>query len=115
MFVLPALILPLVFGLAIYRMYQIPRRLWSGELVLPGKQHAALSAATIAATIAAYLALLGYTIWLGTALVQAFFVTENRMAAYLSLAFYITVYPLVYVGAAWVFYYGLKPRTVPGN
>lgn len=111
MFVLPALILPPVFGLAIYRMYQIPRRLWSGELVLPGKQHAALSAATIAA----YLALLGYTIWLGTALVQAFFVTENRMAAYLSLAFYITVYPLVYVGAAWVFYHGLKPRTVPGN
>lgn len=105
MFVLPALILPLVFGLAIYRLYQIPRRLWAGELTLPGKQRAALSAATIAA----YLVLLSYTIWLGIALVHALFVTDNRMPAYLSLAFYIAVYLLVYVGAAWVFYHGLKP------
>jgi hypothetical protein len=111
MFVLPALILPLVFGLAIYRLYQIPRRLWLGELRLPGKQRAYLSTATVAA----YLALLSYTIGLGAALVQALFVTENRMPAYLSLVVYMAAYPLVYVGAAWVFYYGLKSRAVLGH
>jgi hypothetical protein len=111
MFVLPALILPLVFGLAIYRLYQIPRRLWLGELRLPGKQRVYLSTVTVTA----YLALLSYTIALGAALVQVFFVTENRMPAYLSLVVYMAAYPLVYVGAAWVFYYGLKPGAALGH
>ena len=66
MFVLLALILPLIFGLAITRLYQIPRKLWH-------------------------------------------FVAENHLHAYLSVAVYVGIYPLVYIAAAWVFYYGPKP------
>ena len=106
MFVLPVLILPLVFGLAIYRLYQIPRRLWLGDLRLPGKQRPYLSTATVAA----YLALLIYTIALGAALLQATFVPQNHIPVYLSLVACVLAYPVVYMGAAWVFYYGLKPK-----
>jgi len=105
MFVLPALILPLIFGLAITRLYQIPRKLWQGELRLAGKQQIYL--ATV--TVAAYLALFSYTVLLGAALLQAVFVAENHLHAYLSVAVYVGIYPLVYIAAAWVFYYGLKP------
>jgi hypothetical protein len=107
MFVLPALILPLIFGLAITRLYQIPRKLWLGELQLAGKQHIYLS--TI--TVTAYLALFGYTALLGTSLIQAVFFAENRLSAYLSVAVYAGAYPLIYIAAAWVFYYGLKPNS----
>lgn len=111
MFILPALIFPLVFGLAIHHLTQIPRRIWRGELRLPGKQRIGLSMATVVA----YFALLGYTIALGTALAQALLVVEHRMPAYLSLLAYIAAYPLVYVGAAWVFFYGLKPQATPAR
>ena len=111
MFVLPALILPLIFGLAITRLYQIPRKLWLGELQLAGKQQIYLSTVTIAA----YLALFSYTALLGAALFQAVFIAENRLNAYLSVAVYVGAYPLVYIAAAWVFYYGLKPTSKFAN
>ena len=88
MFVLPALILPLIFGLAITRLYQIPRKLWLGELQLAGKQQIYLSTVTIAA----YLALFSYTALLGAALFQAVFIAENRLNAYLSVAVYVGAY-----------------------
>ena len=52
--------------------------------------------------------MLFYTIALSTALIQALLLAENRLSAYLSLLLYIAAYPLVYFGAAWVFYYGLQ-------
>ena len=111
MFVLPALSLPLVFGLAITRLYQIPHKLWLGELRLAGKQQIYLTTATVAA----YLALFSYTVLLGAALFQAVFVAESRLHAYLSVAVYVGAYPLVYIAAAWVFYYGLKPASKSSN
>ncbi len=62
-FVLPALILPLIFGLAITRLYQIPRKLWH-------------------------------------------FVAENPLHAYLSVAVYVGIYPLVYIAARGCFTMG---------
>lgn len=106
MFLLPALFLPLVFGLAIHRLYEIPQKLWRGELQLPGRQRALL----YVVTMAAYLALLGYTIALGIALAQALLVAEDLLSAYLALLRYVAGYPLVYFVAAWVFYYGLRPN-----
>lgn len=103
MFLLPTLFLPLVFGLAVFRLYQIPRKLWAGALRLPGRPRIILWMATVGA----YLALLCYTIALGTALVRAVFFAESSYSAYLSLVIYVAAYPLVYFAAAWVFYYGL--------
>lgn len=111
MLLLPALLAPLVFGLAIFRLYQIPRKLWSGELRLPDRRHIVL----LVATVGAYLALLGHTLALSATLVRALFLTENRMSAYLPLLIYVAAYPFVYFGAAWVFYYGLKPDLRSGN
>ena len=104
MFLLPMLLLPLVLGLAVYRLYQIPRKLWSGALRLPGRHRPFLGAATVGA----YLVLLCCTVALSTALIRALLLAENRLSAYLSLLLYIAAYPLVYFGAAWVFYYGLQ-------
>ena len=109
MFVLPALIIPLVFGLALYRLYQVPRRLWTGELQLPGARNRLLHAATIAA----YLVLLVCTLALGFALARTLLVAEDRLSAYWTLLAYMAAYPLVYIGVAWVFYYGLKPASPP--
>lgn len=105
MFVLPALVLPLVFGLAIYRLYQVPRRLASGELRPPAARRLLWSAAGAFA----YLALLGYTLFLGLSLARLALVSGSRLSAYFSLLGYVAVYPVVYVAAAWVFYYALVP------
>ena len=107
MFVLPTLIFPLVFGLALFRLYQIPRKLWSGELLLPGAHRLFL----LSATVGAYLALLFYTVALAAFLVHALFVDGDRVSAYLALLAHLVAYPLVYLGAAWIFYYGLRPSS----
>lgn len=49
MFLLPAFLVLLVFGLAVFRLVQIPRRLWSGELRLAGSRFSALRVATVVA------------------------------------------------------------------
>ncbi len=106
MFVLPALIFPFVFGLALFRLVEIPRKLWAGVLRLPGR-HRRL---WLAATAGAYLALLCYTAALAAVLARAIFLAENQVFAYLSLLIYVASYPVVYFVAAWVFYYGLEPK-----
>jgi len=105
MFVLPALVLPLVFGLAIYRLYQVPRRLASGELRPPAARRVLWSVAGAFA----YAALLAYTLFLGASLARLVLISGSRLSAYFSLLGYVAVYPIVYVGAAWVFYYALIP------
>ena len=109
MFVLPALILPLVLGLAVFRLYQVPRRLWAGELRLPGRKRLLLHIATITA----YLVLMAYTVALSLALARAILVAGDRLSAYGALLAYMAAYPLVYFGVAWIFYHGLKPTSPP--
>ncbi|MBH2010693.1 MAG: hypothetical protein I8H71_13400 [Xanthomonadaceae bacterium] len=106
MFVIPALLIPLVFGLAVFRLYQIPRRLWLGQLRFPGRQRVVLQMATIAA----YVGLLSYTIVLASLLTQALWFAQNRLSAFVELVVYMAAYPLVYLAAAWIFYYGFKPQ-----
>lgn len=101
MFVLPALIFPFVLVLALYRLVQIPAKLWAGSLRFSDRHRLR------AATVAAYLVLLCYTAALAAALVRAFWLAANQMFAYLSLLMYVAAYPVVYFVAAWVFYYGL--------
>lgn len=105
MFLLPAFLVLLVFGLAIFRLVQIPRRLWSGDLRLAGARCSALRVATVVA----YAVLLASTAALGVALLRTLLWSGGDGAAYLSLLGYFAAYPLVYVAAAWIFFYGLKP------
>lgn len=105
MFILPALVIPLVFVLAIRRLYEIPQKLWRNQLRLPGRQRPLLHAATVTA----YAALLGCTVALGAALAHVLLAAQDRLPAYVALLGYMAAYPLVYFFAAWVFYYGLRP------
>lgn len=111
MFALPALILPLVFGLAIHRLYQIPRRLASGELRPPARHRLPWSIAGVVA----YLALLAYTAFLGASLVRMLFIGGGRWPAYFSLLGYVVAYPAVYIAAAWVFYHAVVPARPEGT
>lgn len=106
MFALQAVILPLVFGLAIFRLYQIPKKLFSGELRPPVRHRAIL----FIATVFAYFLLLIYTALLITSLIFALFFSENSASAYFSLLIYVAAYPFVYIGVAWIFYYGFSRR-----
>ena len=58
----------------------------------------------------AYLALLGCTLRLGFVLVQVGWASDEPLSAFLAVLGWVAAYPCVYVGAAWAFYHGLKPR-----
>ena len=105
MFVLPAIALPFLLMLAVYRLLHIPLQLRTGTLRVPERRRTVL----LVATAAAYLALLAYTVGLLTALVHTLFFAADSLSAYLELAAYVLAYPLVYLAAAWIFYHGLKP------
>lgn len=105
MFVLPAIALPFLLMLAIYRLLHIPRQLRAGALRVPEQRRTVL----LVATAAAYMVLLAYTVGLLTALVHALFFAADSVSAYLELAAYVLAYPLVYLAAAWISYHGLKP------
>jgi ABC-type nickel/cobalt efflux system permease component RcnA len=107
MFVLPAIALPFLLMLAVYRLLHIPRQLRAGALQVPVRRRAMLLAAT--ATAAAYLALMAYTVALLVALVHTLLFAADSLSAYLELAAYALAYPLVYLAAAWILYHGLKP------
>ena len=52
---------------------------------------------------------------LGLALVHALVAAQDRAAAYLALLGYVVAYPVVYFLAAWVFFYGLRPKQTSKN
>lgn len=113
MFLLPAILLPFLFGLAVYRLVQIPHRLWSGTLQVPARRRAAWCMAGGTA----YLVVLGYTLGLGAAVVHALVFAADPIAAWLSLVGYVLAYPVAYVVAAWVLYHALQsvpPRSGRG-
>lgn len=104
MFVLPLILVPIVFLMALARLYQIPGQLRSGRLQLVGRGRAGLRMATLLA----YAGLLAGSGALLAALVYASFFAADRWSASLYLAPYLALYPWLYLAAAWVFYYGLK-------
>lgn len=105
MFALPAIALPFLLMLAVYRLLHVPLQLRAGPLRVPERRRTVL----LVATAAAYLVLLAYTVVLLTALVHTLFFAADSVSAYLELAPYVLAYPLVYLVAAWTFYHGLKP------
>jgi hypothetical protein len=103
MFFLPLILVPIVFLMALARLYQIPVQLRSGRLLLVERGRPVLRLATLLA----YAGLLAGSGALLAALVYASFFAADRWSAYLHLAPYLALYPFLYL-AAWVFYYGLK-------
>lgn len=102
MFFLPLILVPIMLLMALNRLWQTPVRLRSGALRLSEGGGLRL------ATVLAYAALLAGTVAVLAALVHASFFTADRLAAFLHLAPYLMLYPLLYLAVAWLFYYGLK-------
>lgn len=106
MFALPLIALPFVFAAAIYRLYVLPRRLFSSQI------HLARSALSIrtALTLLAYSALLGYTAAIAVALATHLPQAISNLTLWLRLGPLLAGYPFVYVAAEWAFYYGFRQR-----
>ena len=105
MFLLPAVVLPFIFALALYRLYTVPRRLLSGKLeVRPSRWRGRAIAATLA-----YVMLLGASVALAWAVSKAIFASTDVGSAYLLLAGCGVAFPLMYMAAAWVFFHALRP------
>jgi len=104
MIVLPLLIFPLVFGMALHRLYQIPLGLHSGQLRL--SEHRRLPWSVAAAV--AYGVLLAYTVALCIAAARALLAEGGGLPAFWSIAGYVAAYPVVYIAAAWVFFYAFQ-------
>lgn len=109
MFVLPALIFPLVLSLALQRLYRIPTQLWRAEVHISPQRRGLW----VIVCGAAYLALLSCTLKLGFVLAQAGWASSEPLSAYGAVLGWVAAYPCVYVGAAWAFFHGLKPGPVP--
>ena len=106
MFLLPLIFLPFVFIMAINRLIRIPVGLRRAELHVPALQRHML----VFAGAGAYLLLLVYTIGLFVVITKGVFFTSDAVAALLHAAGYVAAYPLVYMVAAWVFYYTFRTR-----
>ncbi len=110
MILLPALLVPIVFCMALVRLYRIPARLARGQLHLPGRARHGL----LLLTVLAYAVLLGWTVGLAGALLHALLSAAEPLRAVLALWGWMLAYPMVYFLAAWVFFHGLKPTTKSG-
>ncbi len=104
MFLLPAIALPFLFFFAIRRLWRIPRGLLQGRLHVPARRRPLLATASAVA----YAVLLGYTAGLAAELVRLGLASHDPLSALVSVTVYVLVYPLVYLAAEWVFYYGIK-------
>ena len=108
MFLLPAIALPFLFFFAIRRLWRIPRGLLRGRLRVPERRRALLATASAVA----YAVLLGYTVALALDLLRLGVASHDPLPALVSVTAYVLVYPLVYLAAEWIFYYGIQ--AVPG-
>lgn len=106
MFLLPLIFLPFVFVMAINRLVRIPVGLRRGELHVPARGRRRLAVAGAGA----YLLLLGYTVGLVVVIAEGVLLTSDAVTALLHAAGYVAAYPLVYMVAAWVFYYAFRTR-----
>lgn len=104
MFLLPLIFLPFVFIMAINRLVRIPVGLHRGELHVPSLRRRRL----VVAGAVAYLLLLSYTVGLFFLIAKGVLFTSDAVTALLHAAGYVAAYPLVYIIAAWVFYYAFR-------
>ena len=104
MFALPLIAFPFLVALALYRLYVLPRRVLAGNLHLSRRRLSALSAATAIA----YVVLLIYTLSLVVLTAKTLATAPTDLMAWLSIAPVFAGYPIVYIAAEWVFYYGFQ-------
>lgn len=97
------LFIPIVLITALVRLYRIPQRVRRGQMRFR-RDRAGLSALTVAA----YAVLLAYTLGMLVSVMHTFLMASIEDIDVLDLMAWWGAYPLVYVGAEWIFFYGLE-------
>ncbi len=95
-------LIPIVLITALVRLYRIPQRLRRGEMQLRGDR-----AALTVLSVAAYAALLAYTVMMLASVTFTLLIAAVEDIEVLDLMAWWGAYPLVYVAAEWIFFYGL--------
>lgn len=96
------LFIPIVLITALVRLYRIPQRLRRGQMRLR-RDRAALTTLTVVA----YITLLMYTLTILVSVTYTFLIASVEDIDVLDLMVWWGAYPLAYVAAEWVFFYGL--------
>jgi hypothetical protein len=104
MFLIPLIVFPFIVSMAVYRLYQLPRRYFLGTIRLT---HPGLSLRSTL-TVVAYLGLLAYTVGVALLVIQTLLGGLSTLASWLDVAPALAAYPIVYIAAEWVFFYGFQ-------
>ena len=103
--VVSLLLLPVILGMSVFRMYRIPQSLWLGQLRINPRR-------SVFATLSfglTYLLLLAYTAIIIYSGMKAMANPPNTIHELFSLIKIGVGYPFVYLGFEWTFYYSIKP------
>lgn len=101
------LLLPVVLGMSLMRVFQLPRDLWAGRARINPRRKA-LCAFAIAVM---YCALATYTVLILCAVARAIWTPPRTIHDFFAAAFVTLAYPPVYVAFEWVLYYSVKPAS----
>ncbi|MFT3800287.1 MAG: hypothetical protein QM766_03635 [Burkholderiaceae bacterium] len=111
MFIIPLILFPIVLAAVLYRLWTLPRRYLKGEARLAHPKKSLLTFLTLVA----YLGLLAYTIVLMFLIGQLAFSGHHTLEDWLSVALTAVGFPIMYVAAEWVFFYGFERPKKPGS
>jgi hypothetical protein len=98
------LLLPVVLGMSLMRVFLLPRDLWTGRARINPRRKA-LCAFAFGIM---YCALAIYTVLVLCALARAFWTPPRTIYDFFAAAFVALAYPPMYVAFEWVLYYSVK-------
>lgn len=99
------LLLPVVLGMSLMRVFQLPRDMWAGRARINPRRKA-LCALAFGVM---YCALATYTVLILCALGRAIWTPPRTIQEIFAAAFVALAYPPVYLAFEWVLYYSVKP------
>jgi hypothetical protein len=99
------LLLPVVLGMSVMRVVQLPRDLWAGRARINPRRRwlCALAFGVL------YGALALYTMWVLWAVARALWTPPRTIQDLFAAAFFAVAYPLVYLAFEWALYYSVEP------
>jgi hypothetical protein len=99
------LMLPVVLGMSLMRLLQLPRDLWARRATINPRRRplCALAFGVL------YCALAAYTIVVLLAMVRALWTPPRTIHDVFAAAVVAVAYPLVYLAFEWVLFYSVKP------
>jgi len=101
------LLLPAVFSLAVFRLYQLPRD-FRARAVRVNPRNRLLSALVFGII---YAVLAAYTVFVLFTAARAIWTPPKTIQEFFSIAYVGAAYPLVCLAFEWILHYAVTPRT----